>query len=312
MHLSSLQPLRSSSYKLLAFALLVLPCFAQQSPANGESVHMTVTLEPRRAKTIPPVEQQDLVVYENNQKRPVTGFTPAQGSLQLMLMIDNSANNTFNTEIPALKNFVNSLPPQTEVAVGYMQNGLTQLTKNFTHDHAAAANAIRVPYGFGGADVSPYDSLSYAIKHWPKNHAERREVLMISGGIEGLGGGFIPENPYVMAGIHDAQRAGVVVYSIWSPSVGHFGHDYWREIWGQNFLAEMSDATGGEMYLTTIGPPVSFDPFLHSIIDHLQHQYILTFDALPERKGLQPVRVAIPNKDASISFPTAVQVPAGE
>lgn len=225
-----------------------------------------------------------------------------------MLMIDDGASNTFNSEIPAVKQFVNSLPSQTEVAVGYMRNGMTQLASKFTHDHAAAAEAIRMPSGPVGINVSPYESLASAIKNWPEHHAERREVVMIGSGIEGLGGGFTSSNPYVLAGIHAAQRADVVVYAIWSPSVGHWGHDRWWELWGQNFLAQLANATGGEMYQTTIGPPVSFDPFLHEILNHLQHQYILTFEATPERTGLQQVRVAIPKKDASVAFPTAVQV----
>lgn len=269
---------------------------------------MVVTLEPRRATEIPAIEKQDVVVYQDNQKRPVTAFTPAQGSLQLMLLIDDSAGNSFNTEIPALKQFIKSLPEQTEVAVGYMRNGLTQLASNFTHDHEAAAAAIRMPLGPGGANVNPYDSLAYAIKHWPSKQAERREIVMIGSGVEGLGGGFTSTNPYVMTGIHAAQRAGIVVYTIWSPSVGHWGHDYWWEIWGQNFLAELANATGGEMYQTTLGPPVSFDPYLHSILNHLQHQYILTFDPIAERTGLQNIRVTIPQKDASVAFPTAVEV----
>jgi len=305
LHLNILRRLPRPSIWLLA-AVSLLP--AQQPARTGQDVRMLVTLEPKRGKTIPPVEPQDIKVYEDQQLRPVTGFTPATGSLQLLLMIDNSANITFDTEIPELKRFLNSLPPQAEVAVGYMFNGLTQLTAKFTRDHAAAANAIRLPYGIGGADVSPYDSLSYAIKHWPEAQAERREVVMVSSGIEGLGGGFIPENPYVMAGIHDAQKAGIVVYSIWSPSVGHWGHDYWMRTWGINFLGELSDATGGELYWTTLTAPVSFAPYLQSILTHLEHQFILRFEPLPERPGLQPVRVVIPQKDASVAYPSAVYV----
>jgi hypothetical protein len=310
MRLLNPQPPRRFSRTLVAAltVLAALPAFAQQA-RSGTAVSMIVTLEPRRAKTIPPIEKQDVVVFQDKQKRPVTEFRPAQGSLQLMLMIDDGASNTFNTEIPALKQFVNSLPSQTEVAVGYMRNGMTQLASKFTRDHVAAAKAIRMPSGPVGINVSPYESLASAIKHWPEQHAERREVVMIGSGIEGLGGGFTSSNPYVLTGIHAAQRAGIVVYTIWSPSVGHWGHDRWWELWGQNFLAELSNATGGEMYQTTIGPPVSFDPFLHAILNHLQHQYILTFEAAPESTGLQRVRVAIPSKDASVAFPNAVQVP---
>ena len=50
------------------------------------------------------------------------------------------------------------------------------------------------------------------------------------------------------AAIQDAQCAGVVVYSIYTPGAGHFGHSYFRTTWGQNYLAELSEMTGGESY----------------------------------------------------------------
>lgn len=287
----------------------------QQSSPPGVPVSIVVTLEPKRGKSIPPVELQDVTVHENKEKRPVTGLTPLRGergSMQLALLIDDSARGTFDTEINTLKEFINSLPQDTEIAVAYMRNGMAEFTQNFTRDHAAAANSIRVSFGPGGADVSPYDSLSDAIKHWPNTDVPRKEVIMISSGIEGLGGGYAPDNPYVDKGISDAQKAGIVVYSIYSPSVGHSGHSLWRTTWGQNFLSQLSDETGGESYMIGFGSPVSFQPFLDQIRLQMQNQYLLTFEARPEKKsGLQAVSVTIAEKDASIAAPDKVFVKAG-
>jgi len=290
--------------------------FARQGVSTpGVPVNIVVTLEAKRGKTIPPIEPQDIKVQEGREKRPVTGFQPLEGRngrMQLMLLIDDSARGSFDTEISALKQFVNSLSPDTEVAIAYMRNGTTQIAANFTRDHAAAANTIRVAMGPGGADVSPYDSLTEAIKKWPDTGARRKEVVMISSGIEGLGGGYTPDNPYVNAGISAAQKTGVVVYAIYSPSVGHFGHSFWRYTWGQNFLAQLSDETGGEFYMIGFGPPVSFQPFLDQILQQLKHQYMLTFTARAEQKsGLQPIRVSIIEKDASVAAPDKVYVRAG-
>jgi hypothetical protein len=289
--------------------------FARQNNAAGVPVSFIATLEPKRGKTIPAVEQQDVIVKEGREQRAVTGFVPLhgqEGSLQLLLLIDNSARSSFDTEIGTLKQFVNSLPPEAEVAVGYMSNGMTEITANFTRDHAAAAKGIRVVFGPGGADVSPYDSLTDAIKKWPDSHAERKEVIMISSGIEALGGGYMPDNPYVNAGIESALRAGVVVYTIYDPSVGHFGHSFWRNTWGQNFLSQLSDETGGDSYIVGFGSPVSFQPYLESILFHLQHQYRLTFNAREEEKsGFQSIRVSIRDKDASIAAPDKVWVRGG-
>lgn len=287
----------------------------QQAPPPGVPVSIVVTLEPKRGKTIPAVEPQDISVREGRDKVPVQNLVPLrgeQGRMQLALLIDDSARGTFDTELNTLKQFINSLPPSTEIAVGYMRNGMAEFSQNFTRDHAAAANSLRVAVGPGGADVSPYDSLSDAIKHWPNTGAARKEVIMISSGIEALGGGYAPDNPYVDKGVSDAQKAGVVVYTIYSPSAGHLGHSYWRNTWGQNFLSQLSDETGGESYMIGFGSPVSFQPFLEQIRMQMENQFLLTFDARPEKKsGLQPIRVTVTEKDASIAAPDKVFVRAG-
>jgi hypothetical protein len=273
-----------------------------------------VTLEPKRGKTIPSIETQDIQVKEAGERRPVESLQPlANRGMQLMLLIDDSARGTFDTEIPTMKQFIMSLPPNFEVAVAYMRNGMAAMTANWTRDHTAAANGIRVAFGPGGADVSPYDSLTDAVKKWPANsNNERKEIIMISSGVEALGGGWNAENPYVDAGIRSAQEAGVLVYTIYSPSVGHMGHGFWRNTWGQNFLSMLSDGTGGESYMIGFGSPVSFQPFLEQIAAQWQNQYLLTFSAKPESKpGLQPLKITIPNKDASIAAPDRVFVRAG-
>jgi hypothetical protein len=295
---------------IAAFAALACALGAE---APGVPVSAVVTLEPRRGKTIPAIEAKDIAVEQGKERRPVTGLKPlgAGDRLQLMLLIDDSARGSFDSEIPTLKRWVNQMPPEAEVAVAYMRNGMAALTAPFTKDHTAAANGIRLAAGPGGANVSPYDSLEDAIKKWPAGGAERKIVVMVSSGIEALGGGYNSDNPYVNAGIRAALKAGVVVYTVYSPSVGHAGHSLWRSTWGQNFLSQLSDETGGESYIIGFGSPVSFQPFLDAIFERLKHQFVLTFSARPEQKaGLQPVRIFIPEKDASIAAPDKVYVPA--
>lgn len=291
-----------------------LTCAAQTANTPGVPASVVVTLEPKHGKTIPPIDAQDIQVKEAGERRTVEALTPlAQAPMQLMLLIDDSARGTFDTEISTLKQFITSLPPNFDVAVAYMRNGMAQLTTNFTRDHAAAANGVRVAFGPGGADVSPYDSLTDAVKKWPVAGGDvRKEVIMISGGVEGLGGGWTPDNPYVDAGIRSAQQAGVVVYTIYSPSVGHMGHGLWRQTWGQNFLSQLSDETGAESYMIGYGSPVSFQPFLQQIAAQWRNQFRLTFMAKPEGKStLQPLKISIPEKDASIAAPDRVFVRAG-
>jgi len=275
---------------------------------------MVVTAEAKKGKQLPTLQAADVSVREGKDKRPITGLTPLGqngGTMDLLLLLDDSARGSFDTQINTLKQFVKALPPTTSIGIGYMRNGTNQMVANFTRDHASAANSIRLVIGSAGADVSPYDSLSDAIKRWPASGAERREVIMISSGLESLGGGFTSDNPYVNKGIADAQRAGVVVYTIYTPAAGHSGHGYWRSSWGQNFLSQLADETGGESYMIGFGSPVSFQPFLDEITEQLRHQYRLTFEARAEKKsGLQPIRVDIVEKDASIAAPDKVFVKA--
>ena len=305
---------RTLLFIALTAATTFVPWRLSAEQAPGTPVSIVVTVEPKRGKAPAPLEAQDITVRQGKDKRPITQFTPLPGDAktQLLLLFDDSSRSSFDTQIQSLKQFVNALPGSTQVAIAYMRNGTVQMACDFTGDHASAANSIRLTLGPGGADVSPYDSLTEAIKRWPSSDAVRREVIMVSSGIEGLGGGYAPENPYVNAGIESALKAGVQVYTIYSPSVGHEGHSFWRANWGQNFLSQLSDETGGESYFQGFGAPVSLEPFLKDFTERQQHQFLLTFSARPEAKtGLQQIKVSVTEKDASLAAPDKVFVRAG-
>jgi VWFA-related protein len=281
-----------------------------QDAAAGTATNVVITVEPRHGKVVPPVEKEDLVVFQSREKRPAQSLTPLEGSpTQLLLLIDDSARETLGTQFTAIGDFVRGLPANTQVAIAYSRNGTAFFTQQFTTDHAAAAATIRLPLGSGGGDVNPYDSIAESIKKWPFTpDVIRRQVLMIGSGIEGLGGGYSAENPYVNAGIEAAQKAGVIVYAIYTPAAGHAGHSFWRSTWGQNFLSQIADETGGESYNLMLGSPVDITPFFNEYLDAQKHQYLLTFLAKNEKKGLQPIRVDVKEKNASIAAAARVVV----
>ncbi len=298
------------------FALgMTLSAFGQsacEAGRNGTPVSVIVTVEPKHGASIPPLSAEDVSVKQGHDRCHVAALDPLQETkLQLLLLIDNSASSNFDSQLGELKQFITSLPENVEVGVSYMQNGLAKVSSSFTANHVAAANALRVAVGWGGADVSPYDSLADAVKKWPSG-SERREVIMICSGIEGLGGGLPPENPYVNAGIQAAQKGGIVVYTIYTPHVGREGNALSRvNYWGQNFLAQLSDETGGQLYGYGFVPPVSFNPFLEAIRQAQGHQYRLTFDVHPQAKAsLQDVKIAVIEKNANLDAPNRVFVPA--
>jgi hypothetical protein len=301
--------------KTLWFAFLCAGTLSINAADNlpGTPVSVLITLE-SKGENVATLSRDTLSVRQDKDTRPVTDLRAMKDSpSQILLLFDDSAGGSFDTQLPELKNFITSLPANAEVAIAYMHNGFSQMACEFTPDHAKAANSLRISEGMGGADVSPYDSLSDAVKKWPASDANtRREVIMISSGIEGLGGGLPPDNPYVNAGISSAIKAGVTVYAIYNPGFGHAGHSLWMATSGQNFLSQLTDETGGELYTVGFGSAVSFAPFLADILKRQSEQYVVTFEARAEKKsGLQPVKIRAMAKGISLAAPDKVYVKAG-
>jgi hypothetical protein len=311
-------PAKAISGIYLAIAIFSLPGFAaaQEEGANsGVPVQMVVTAEPKHGNDLPQITQQDVIVNQGHDRRPVTGWVQATGphaALELAILIDDSSGFQFGSQMDDIRAFISEQPPTTLVAVGYMQNGTVNLGQNFTQDHAAAAKSLRLPQGFAGAEASPYFSLSEFVKKWPANPSvPRREVLMITSGIDTFYGGGYPD-PYVDTATQDAQCAGVVVFSIYTPGAGHFAHTYWRIYWGQNYLAQLSEETGGESYYFLGGQaPVAFEPYLNQMAQRLTRQFLLTFLAKPQKKaGPEPVKLSTEIRGVDLVAQDKVCVPA--
>jgi len=290
---------------LLCSAVLLLPtlnAISQQPPATGAPVHMVVTVEAKHGNMPPEITQQDVMVYEGKTRDQVTDWIPAKNdhaALDFFVLVDDGASVSLGSQLEDIRQFIVNQPPTTRIGVAYMQNGVAQVVQNLTSDHAQAAKALRLPQGLLGADSSPYFSLQDLIKRWPQSTV-RREICMISDGVDWFGG-TTSNDPYVSSAIEDAQKAGVIVYDIYMPGSGHEAHSYWRWYWGQYYLSQLADETGGESYYIGFqGAPVSFAPYFDSINHRLGNQYFLGFLPKPEKKaGLRRVRLQteVPNAE---------------
>jgi len=279
----------------------------------GVPVQMVVTVRALHGKDMPVLFREDVIVRQGKVRVPTTEWIPLVGdhaSAELFLLVDDSAGSSFGTHLQELRHFIGAQPATSAIGVGYMRNGTVMIAQNLTKDHAQAAKALRLPLGNAGGGGSPYLSLSDLIKRWPASPT-RHEVLMMTDGIDRLGGAR-PNNPYVESAIESAQRAGIVVYSIYTAGIGQPGHRFWRINWGQNNLAEISEKTGGEAYFLGTGEPVSFEPYLKDLGERLTNQYMLTFLAKPGNKaGLQSVKLTTEVPNAELVAPRSVFVPAG-
>jgi len=275
---------------------------------------MLVTVEARHGSNVPVINREDVMVYEGRDRDHVIDWVPAQGDhagLELFVLLDDGSNISLGSQLEDVRQFVLSQPASTKVGIAYMQNGSARIEQNLTSDPALAAKALRLPMGISGINASPYFSLSDLVKHWPET-AARREVLMVSDGIDRYYGVGDLSDPYLAAAIEDAQRAGIAVFAIYTPGVGHYGHSYWLTYWGQIYLAKVAEETGGESYYIGFnGPPVSFIPYLDDLSHRLTHQYLLTFAAKPQKKaGLQRVKLTTEVPNAELVSADRVFVPA--
>jgi hypothetical protein len=285
---------------LLALVLLALaPARAgDKSTAATTPVRMTVTLRVLGDdKRMPDVTREDIVVKQGKERLQVTGWRPVAanpGGIDFFILIDDSSDTGLGSQLGDLREFIKAQPANTSIGVGYMHNGTVQIVQNFTADRDRAAKALRLPMGSSGAYGSPYLSAIDVMKRWPAG-SSRRELLMITDGIERFRGGprhrgFRTVSPDMEAASRLAQRSGTTIHSIFTRGVGRLGNNYWEIINGQMSMAKLSDQTGGQSYYLGIQNAVSFRPYLNDLQKSLDNKHVLEFRAMPGKKsGLQYV-----------------------
>ncbi len=212
------------------------------------------------------------------------------------------------SQLDDLRHFMDAQPGTTSVAIGYMQNGTVRIAQNFTNDHPLAGKALRMPLGGEVGETSPYFSVSDVIKRWPESKA-RHEIVLISDGIDPLQPG--PSDSYLDQTIEAAQRTDTQIYAIYAAHAGHFGHTLWRINQGQSNLSRLTDESGGEAYFEGLDTPIAFAPFLNEIAERINHQYRLTFLAIPDKKSsLQHIKLQTEVPDVELIMANKVYVPA--
>jgi hypothetical protein len=221
------------------------------------------------------------------------------------------------------------------IGIAYMSNATIQIAQNLTVDHALAAQALRLPRGSSSSMDSPYLSLVSLIKSWPQQKV-RREVLMISDGIDRLRGDTTYSSPFPAANVRGgrslqppgistmptissdadtasnvSQRYGVIVHSIYATGIGRLSRNAWEAQRGQSGIAKITDETGGEYFALGTQNAVSFKPYLERLQKILDNQCFLVLQVPPRKKeGMQRVRISTEVPNVDIAAADNVWVPA--
>jgi len=258
----------------------------------------------------PALGKSDVIVRVKDHREDVVAWDSAQGeksALELAIVIDDLTN--IGNQMDDLRRFIHSQSKATSVGLFYANNGVTQAVAPFSTDHDAVASKVRITIGQSGASTSIFLSLMDVMSKWHPSGA-RREILVIADGIDRFRGD--PDSPDVAATIEKAQKAGIMIHTLYARGGGREGRNLFRVNYGQSNLAQMADGTGGEAFFQGLETPISFTPFLEQLDMVLHNQYSLTFTTARSTKKngeLRGFKVSTEQHNVEISAARYVWVP---
>lgn len=291
--------------------LVALPAFPQNENGRGQAI--VTVLPAHEGEQAVNVAPQEVKIKVNGKQSSVTAWTPLRGAdsrLELVLLIDSGATMSLGEEMGELRHFIQETPANTKIAVAYMFNGRAVFAGPLSADPAAVEKGLHLPGGPAGSSASPYFCLSDLAKNWPStDRSARREVILISDGIDYYQLRYDPDDPYVQAAIQDSVRAGIVVHTIYWLGQGRISRSGYENYAGQNLLLQVSEATGGKNYGEGMGNPVSFEPFFNDLRRRLRNQYALRFASRSSGKPeVQTLKVQVSVPSAKVEAPQQVLV----
>jgi len=295
-------------------ALVAAPVFAQVEGQQSGQGEVVVTVLPKHDGEIAPsVANQDLSVKVDGKNAKVTKWAPfvsPNDKVELVVLIDGSARTSLGRQLDDIAQFINSLPPNVKSAIAYMEMGQTTFATPLSGDHAAVLKALHLPGGSAGSSASPYFCLSDLAKRWPSNDgAARREVVMVTNGVDNYDRRFDPDDPYVQAAMSDSVKARLVVYAIYWADQGLANRTGAADNAGQNLLQEVTAATGGKSFWEGMGNPVSFDPYFEELTRRLKNQYELAFTSnLKGKPEVETLKLKLSAPGADVNAPQQVLV----
>lgn len=306
---------------MVAAVLSVMALVSVQGEGQnlGQSQTVVTVLPKVEGQPVPSsVAQQDLAVKVNGKNAKVTQWAPfaaPKNQIEMVLLIDGAARNSLGRQMNDIEQFIQALPPNVKAAIAYMENGRAVFVAPLTTDRVLILKNLHLPGGVSGIEASPYFCLSDLAKNWPGQDPEaRREVVMVTDGVDNYDRRYDPEDPYVESAMNDAARARLVVYAIYWKNQGRADQTEAADDAGQNLLQQVTQATGGKSFWQGLGNPVSFQDYFNELIRRFRNQYELGFTSpLAGKAGVEEMSLKLHAPGTEIDAPQRVLVaPAGQ
>jgi len=308
----------------LLLALAIAPHAVAQTPTM--LVLRAVPAKLKKGETtsaLPPLTKADIGDIKIGGKvAPVTDFVPLLKGphvLQLFVLLDSMQMIGGNGQFDSIKKFMNEMPSNVEIAVGWMLQGRVVVVQDFTTDRTLTAKVLiqksreeaASPKNDNG---NPYQCLRSLAAKWPSpDPAKLRAVLVFTDGIirnnnQAVSGDQL--NPDVDGASQSLQRSGIVPYPFFwldyppvDPNRNNGG-----QLDGQTNFSQLTADTGGEGLWEGQFAPGTFDPLLDKLYSTLQSEAVVTVTAPYPAGKYQRLDVKSNRDDIKISGPDNVEV----
>jgi hypothetical protein len=271
-------------------------------------------------EALPQLKKEDIgEIRIGGKPAPVKTVEPVlkgPHNLQLMVLLDSMQMIGGNGQFDSIKKFVNELPPNVEVGLGYMLQSKVVVAQTFTTDRTAVGNAMKQKTMQEAANPkndngNPFSCLRDLAAHWPSpDPGKLRAVLMFTDGI--IRNNASPQgsdqlNPDVDGASQSLQRAGIVPYPFFymdNPPIP--GRNAGGQLEGQTNFTQLISDTGGAALQEGQFSPGTFDPLLNKLYSVLESEAVVTVDAPQAAGKFQRLDIKSSKDDIKIYGPDSV------
>ena len=249
-----------------------------------------------------------LTVRENNEEQTILSIRSVwDAPLSLAVVIQEDLESDFNLHLKDIRGFIRRLPKGSRVMVAYTRGGTLQIRQRFTDDLEKAANSLRVVApSTAPSGLNPFGAVVDVLNRFDALPAGRRAILLFSDGLDasrGLDLASTSQSVDLDRAILRAQRRGVAVFSVWSPTPLTSGRNSRLILPAQGALEKLSDQTGGRAFFQGSMAPVSMLPFFRDLGLLLNRQFLLSYLTTNMKKGYYRIQVTSSNPEVKIEHP---------
>ncbi len=222
-------------------------------------VNLNVKALDRAGQPLVDLKPEDFAIYEDGLKQEVSHFRPVNAPVNLILLLDLSGSTKKKRKAmqEAANKFVDSLPPQDNIAVVAFTRRYRALT-DFTNDKAKLKHVLKEINGISGGTAF-YDSMWKALDQLDQLTDARKAIVVLTDGEDESIWGSEPTDHSFDQLLERASEEDVTIYPIYFSPSNHYdklgvlfgggnlmGNDRSRIARGQ--LNELAEQAGGEVF----------------------------------------------------------------